>query len=48
MMNVNRILIGGGINHPFGSPELTPSEEKEFRKGLVEKALNTLKCNVRD
>jgi betaine reductase len=48
MMNVSRILEGGGITHPFGSPELMPIEEKEFRKRLVEKALNILQGNEKE
>lgn len=43
MMNASRILVGGGITHPFGKPELSLIEEKEFRRRLVEKALETLK-----
>ncbi len=39
MMNVSRTVLGGGITHPFGHPEISPAEEKEFRKRLVEKAL---------
>ena len=46
MMNVSRILEGGGITHPFGSPELPVIKEKEFRKGLVEKALEALKGSL--
>ncbi len=46
MMNVSRILEGGGITHPFGSPELSPTEEREFRKRLVENALKSLRSEV--
>jgi betaine reductase len=47
MMNVSRILEGGGITHPFGNPELPPKEEKEFRKRLVEKVLDALKSEIK-
>lgn len=46
MMNVSRILVGGGITHPFGNPELPLIEEKEFRKRLVKKALKSLRSEV--
>lgn len=46
MMNVSRILEGGGITHPFGSPELPPIKEREFRRILVEKALKSLRTEV--
>ncbi len=47
MMNVSRIVLGGGITHPFGHPEISPAEEKEFRKRLVEKALKALKSDIK-
>ena len=46
MMNVSRILEGGGITHPFGSPELPPIKEKEFRKRLVRSALESLRSEA--
>jgi hypothetical protein len=46
MMNVSRIVLGGGITHPFGNPELSRIEEKEFRKGLVKDALSSLRRKV--
>jgi len=46
MMNAHRIVLGGGITHPFGNPEMSPAEEKEFRKKLVEKAFYALKSKV--
>jgi hypothetical protein len=42
MMNVSRIVLGGGITHPFGHPEISLADEKEFRRRLVERALETL------
>ena len=46
MMNVNRIVIGGGITHPFGHPGMSSKEEKDFRRVLVERALKALKTKV--
>jgi len=48
MMNVSRIVVGGGITHPFGNPEMSPREEKEFRTRLVERALRALKSDVKE
>ena len=47
MMKASRIVIGGGITHPMGNPELSPSEEKRVRKVLVEKALRALETEVK-
>ena len=46
MMRASRIVAGGGITHPFGNPRLSPVEEKQFRRGLVEKALDALESGV--
>lgn len=48
MMNVSRIVVGGGITHPFGNPEMSPREEREFRKRLVEKAFDALRREVKE
>ena len=37
-----RTLPSGGIVSPTGNPELAPAKEKEFRRGLLEKALKAL------
>ena len=36
----NRILASGLIPHPVGDPNRSPSEEFNWRKGQVVKALN--------
>jgi hypothetical protein len=42
MMKASRIVCGGGITHPFGRPQLPHGEERQWRQGLVEKALDAL------
>ncbi len=46
MLNVSRIVVGGGIAHPFGNPQLSFGEEKELRMKLVMKAFQALKSKV--
>ena len=46
MMNASRIVIGGGITHPFGDPLIPLDEERKFRKSLVQKALSALSSKV--
>jgi len=46
MMNASRIVLGGGIPHPFGNPEMSLVEEKAFRKNIVEKAFHALQSKV--
>lgn len=48
MMKVSRIVVGGGITHPFGNPGVSLEEEKEFRKKIIEKALNALQREVKE
>jgi glycine reductase len=38
----NRIIAGRAVTHPLGNPALSPAEEKQFRRGLVRKALDLL------
>lgn len=46
MMRASRIVVGGGITHPFGDPGLSSSEEKLFRRRLVRRALGALTTRV--
>ena len=46
MMNASRIVLGGGIPHPFGNPEMSLVEEKAFRRRLLERALHALKSKA--
>lgn len=38
----NRILSSGLIPHPVGDPGRSADEEREWRKGQVQKALNAV------
>ena len=41
-----RIVPVSSIVHPLGDPDLSPGAEKEMRRSVVEKALETLKEGV--
>jgi len=43
MVGSNRIVLGHGIIHVAGDASLSPEDEKELRRTLVEKALKALK-----
>lgn len=45
-VGVSRIITGGGIPYPAGDPNLPPDREKEFRRRLVEKALEAISTPV--
>ncbi len=45
-VGANRIVPTVAIPHPLGDPAETPAEEKELRRGLVEKALKALETPV--
>ena len=42
MVGSHRVLEGTGIVHVVGNADLTPAEEKEHRKKLIQKALELL------
>ena len=44
----NRIVAAKAIPHPLGDPTLTRDEEKEFRKRIVIRSLETLTTEVTD
>jgi len=46
MMNASRIVLGGGIPHPFGNPEMSLVEEKAFRRRLLERTFHALRSKV--
>jgi glycine reductase complex component B subunit gamma len=46
-VGVSRIITGGGIPYPVGNPSLPRERELEFRKRLVEKALEALTTDVK-
>lgn len=42
MVGSNRVVLGHGIVHVTGDPNLSPNEEKDLRRTLVQKALDAL------
>jgi len=42
MVGSNRVVLGHGIVHVAGDASLSPKEEKELRRKLVERALKAL------
>lgn len=47
-VGANRIVPTVAIPHPLGNPNLTPEDEKHFRRGLVESALKALQTEVHE
>ena len=45
-VGANRIVPAIAIPHPLGNPALTMEEEKEIRRGIVDKALKALTTEV--
>ena len=45
-VGANRIVPTIAIPYPFGNPSLNKEEEKELRRGLVEKTLDALTTEV--
>ena len=45
-VGANRIVPSVAIPHPLGDPEKSPDEEKQIRRGLVEKALTALETEI--
>lgn len=45
-VGANRIVPTIAIPHPLGNPALDADEEKQLRRGLVEKALEALETEV--
>jgi betaine reductase len=43
MVGSNRAVLGNGIVHVVGDAKVSPEEEKELRRKLVERALETLR-----
>ena len=41
-----RAIASGGIVSPTGNPELSPDKEKQFRRELILRALDTLQQKV--
>jgi betaine reductase len=45
MVGANRRVLGNGIVHVVGDANVSPEEEKEVRRKLVEKALAALRSD---
>lgn len=48
MVGSNRIIRAASIVHPLGSADLDAKAEKELRRAIVEKALETLQAEVQE
>jgi glycine reductase len=46
-VGVSRIITGGGIPYPVGNPSMPRDREVEFRRRLVEKALEAISTEVK-
>jgi glycine reductase complex component B subunit gamma len=46
MIGSNRIIVGNGIVHPLGDVKLSGEAEKELRRAIVRKALDSLQVDV--
>jgi hypothetical protein len=44
MIGSNRLVLGNGIVHVVGAAHQSHQEEKRVRRMLVERALDTLRC----
>jgi glycine reductase len=42
MIGSNRVVLGNGIVHVTGDAKLSPNDEKDLRRRLVQKALDAL------
>lgn len=45
-VGANRIVPAIAIPHPLGNPALSMEEEKEIRRGIIDKALKGLSTEV--
>lgn len=48
MMGARRIIPGISITHPLGEPGLSATREKELRRKIVMKALESLETEVEE
>ena len=45
MIGSNRVVLGNGIVHVTGDAKLSPEDEKDLRRRLVQKALDALQSS---
>ena len=48
MVGSNRVVLGNGIVHVTGDPNLPLNEEKDLRRRLVQKALDALESETQE
>lgn len=48
MVGSNRVVLGNGIVHVAGDPNLPVNEEKDLRRRLVQKALDALESEAQE
>ncbi|PKB61141.1 MAG: hypothetical protein BZY79_05160 [SAR202 cluster bacterium Casp-Chloro-G4] len=48
MVGSNRVVLGNGIVHVAGDPNLPVNEEKDLRRRLVQKALDALESEAKE
>ncbi len=48
MVGSNRVVLGNGIVHVTGAPDLPANEEKDLRRRLVQKALDALESESQE
>jgi len=48
MVGSNRVVLGNGIVHVAGAPDLPANEEKDLRRRLVQKALDALESETQE
>ena len=42
----NRIIAGKAVTNPLGDPSLPPEQEREFRRTIVRRALDSLQTDT--
>ena len=45
-VGANRVVEGRAVQHPFGDPSLEPEKERNYRAGLLLKALEVMTVAV--
>ena len=48
MVGSNRIVAGSKIVNPLGNADLDPEDEKELRRAIIERALESLQAEVKE
>jgi glycine reductase len=48
MVGSNRVINAHKIVNPVGNPDLEPEAEKDFRRSIIEKALEALQADIKE